>query len=148
MAYDIAVIDLAPMGRFEEIDPSLQPFDGRQGVVSDLAKLAQSVMFLFTTEPGSIAYDPDLGASPVPSLLASTDLLRDSVNSILSASAQDIVDQLDLLGIGDSPGSRLAVDGLSIWAEDIDTNTGTISIAISVVSEAGDEAVYNKTLRI
>lgn len=148
MAYDIGVIDLAPPGRFERVDPSLEPFDGKQGVVAGLAKLAQSVIFLFSTEKGSFAYDVDIGASPVKELTRSRNLLKDTIDTALSKTTQEIQEQLLYLGIGQDDSERLAGDGLKIWAEDLDELAGSIIVSIEITSAAGDQAVYESKLSL
>ena len=147
MSYDIAVIGLATPGRLSVVETSLSPAGGKQAVVSGLAKLSQAVMFLFATEPGSIAYNTTLGASPVNALLRRNNLDKETIDNQIANTAQQITEQLRSITPASAPDSE-RLRNLDITATALDDETGRVSLVIALSSLAGDAADYSISVTI
>lgn len=145
--YDLGVIGLAPAGRFAGVSASLAPFDGQSGRVSGLAKLSQTVIFLFTTELGSIALDPDSGASPLGELKRIGLYEKEQIDGRLASAAAAIRQEIQNMQTSNAdPEEQLAE--LSIISTEIDASSASIFVEISLSSVAGNAAAYTTTLSL
>lgn len=145
--FDIAVIPLATAARKTIVTPSLTPFAGEQGVVSGLAKLVQTVTFLFLTEPGSVIFDETLGASPVNEILRRNNLERDNIEQAVAKSTSSIIGQIQRYNGSDAAADE-RIKVLKIETLDFDVGTGQVTLQITIESQAGNSAEYAMSLTI
>lgn len=140
MSVDLSVIGSATRQGLRSVEARLLPHDGRSAKVSGLAKLAQTVIFLFTTRQGSVALWPEIGASPLDELRQTLAGEREEIDNRLANAASNIISQVASMQAPGTPDDE-RIDDLTITS-DVSDGSDKLDITIRLRSVAGDAAEY------
>lgn len=143
--FDLSVMKL-PTTELRVVETGLTA-NGQALLTGGLAKLSQTVLILFTTDAGSVAFNSDLGASPIPELRRINLMNPETVDQILSSSASSIQRQIEREYEADTPLDE-RIGTLRISARDISVESATIFVVIELSSVVGDAAEYPITVGI